>query len=82
VAFSNNNKTIIIDVAATVIRVNSFVKSDFGIVTGYRLGGRGSISGSVKRFFSNRFQTGSGDHPASYPMGTDRYFPGGEAAGA
>jgi len=25
-------------------------------------------------------QTGSGAHPASYPMGTSGYFPGGKAA--
>jgi len=30
----------------------------------------------------HRVQTGSGDHPASYPMGsTGGYFPGGKAAG-
>jgi hypothetical protein len=27
-------------------------------------------------------QTGSGAHPASYPMATGGFFPGGEAAGA
>jgi hypothetical protein len=27
-------------------------------------------------------QTGSGAHPASYPIGTGRYFPGGKAEGA
>jgi hypothetical protein len=27
-------------------------------------------------------QTGSGAHPASYPMGTGSSFPGGKAAGA
>jgi hypothetical protein len=26
-------------------------------------------------------QTGSGAHPASYPVGTAAYFPGGKAAG-
>jgi len=28
------------------------------------------------------FQTGSGAHPAYYPIGTGRYSPGGKAAGA
>jgi len=27
-------------------------------------------------------QTGSGAHPASYPVGTGCFFPGGKAAGA
>jgi hypothetical protein len=30
----------------------------------------------------HRVQTGSGAHPASYPMGTRDFFLGGEAAGA
>jgi hypothetical protein len=30
---------------------------------------------------AHRFQTGSGSHPASYPMGTRGSFPGGKAAG-
>jgi hypothetical protein len=30
----------------------------------------------------HRVQTGSGAHPASYPMGTTGSFPGGKAAGA
>jgi hypothetical protein len=30
----------------------------------------------------HHFQTGSGAHSASYPMGTGGYFPGGEAAAA
>jgi hypothetical protein len=29
-----------------------------------------------------RVQKGSGTHPASYPVGTRVYFPGGKAAGA
>jgi hypothetical protein len=29
----------------------------------------------------HRVQTGSGAHPASHPMGTRDYFPGGKAAG-
>jgi len=30
----------------------------------------------------HRVQNGTGDHPASYPTGTRRFFPGGKAAGA
>jgi len=30
----------------------------------------------------HRVQTGSEEHPASYPVGTRGFFPGGEAAGA
>jgi hypothetical protein len=30
----------------------------------------------------HRVQNGSGAHPASYPMGTRGFFPGGKAAGA
>jgi hypothetical protein len=30
----------------------------------------------------HRFQTGSGSHPASYPMGTRGSYPGDKAAGA
>jgi ABC-type Mn2+/Zn2+ transport system permease subunit len=48
--------------------------SSFGIATGYWLDGRDSFLGSV--------QTGSGAHPASYPMGTAVSFPGGKAAEA
>jgi hypothetical protein len=46
--------------------------------------------GSVVRFLegagnfslNHRAQTGSGAHPASYPMGTRDSFPGGKAVGA
>jgi hypothetical protein len=30
---------------------------------------------------THRVQTGSGAHPASYPMGTSGFFPGGKVAG-
>jgi hypothetical protein len=30
----------------------------------------------------HRVQNGSGAHPASYPMGTRGFFPGGKAAGS
>jgi hypothetical protein len=33
-------------------------------------------------FSHHRVQTGSGAHPASYPMGNRGSFPGGKAAGA
>jgi len=33
-------------------------------------------------FFWHRFQTGSGAHPAFYPMGIGDSFPGGKVAGA
>jgi hypothetical protein len=45
-----------------------------GIATGYVLDGPGSTFHSV--------QTGSEDHPASYPMGKGGSFTGGKAAGA
>jgi hypothetical protein len=44
--------------------------SSVGIATGYGLDGLGSIPGRGKRFLHS-VQTGSGPHPASYPMGTD-----------
>jgi hypothetical protein len=45
---------------------------------------RGSIARRGNEFFSfhYRVQTGSGTHPASYPMGTGGSFPGGKADGA
>jgi hypothetical protein len=52
--------------------------SSGSIVSDYRLDDRGSIP---DRGFSSspRVQTGSGAHPASYPMGTGDPFPGGKA---
>jgi hypothetical protein len=41
-----------------------------------------SRQGLVIFFFHYRVQTGSGAHPASYPMGTRGTFPGGKAARA
>jgi hypothetical protein len=56
-----------------------------GIVTGYRLDELGSgvrfPAGTWNFFLHHRVQTSSGAHPASYPMGTGRSFPGGKAAG-
>jgi hypothetical protein len=59
--------------------------SSVGIALGYRLDGRGSRvrfparAGNFSLHY--RVQTGSGAHPASYPMGTRGSFPGGKAAG-
>jgi hypothetical protein len=44
------------------------------IMTGY---GLGSIPGIENIFFFPRVQTDSGNHPASYPMGTGKLFPPG-----
>jgi hypothetical protein len=41
-----------------------------------------TVKKSVNLLRVRRIQTGSGSHPASYPMGTRGYFPGGKAAGA
>jgi hypothetical protein len=49
--------------------------SSVSIVSGYRLGDRGSIPGSGKVFS----QTGSGAHPDSCTMDTGGPFPGGKA---
>jgi hypothetical protein len=56
------------------------------IALGYGLDGRGSRvrfpAGVGNLSLHHRVQTGSGAHPASYPMGTRGSFPGGKAAGA
>jgi hypothetical protein len=57
--------------------------SSVGIAT-VRAGGprvRGSSPGRVKNFL-HVVHTGSGVHPASFPMGTGGSFSGGRAAGA
>jgi len=52
-------------------------------VTDYGPDDQGSISGMGKELsLHNHVQTGSGTHPASYPMGTGYSFPGSKAAGA
>jgi hypothetical protein len=54
--------------------------SSGSIVSDYGLDNRGSIPDRGRRFFSSPYvQTGSGAHPASYPMGTGGPFPGGKA---
>jgi hypothetical protein len=57
--------------------------SSVGIVTGYGLDkwGRSSSPGMVKNFLPV-VQTGSGAHPASFPMGPGGFFPGGKATRA
>jgi hypothetical protein len=49
--------------------------------TSWMIGGSSSDRG-WEFFLHHRVQTGSGAHPASYPMGTRGSFPGGKAAGA
>jgi hypothetical protein len=59
--------------------------SAVGIATGYGLDGRGvGVRVPVGQDFClfRVIQTGSGAHPASYPIGTGGSFPGGKAAGA
>jgi hypothetical protein len=65
-----------------------FIKSrdsSVGIALGYRLDGRGSrfrfMAGAGNFSLHHRVQNGSEAHPASYPMGTRGFFPGGKAAG-
>jgi hypothetical protein len=73
-----------------VIRVNKsrreICDSSVGIATGYGLDDRmmgvqfPAGAGNFPR--RRHVQTGSGTHPASYPMGTEGFFPGSKAAGA
>jgi hypothetical protein len=60
--------------------------SSVGIATGYRLDDRmigvRFTAGAGNFSLLRRVQTGSGAHPASYPMGTWGYFPEGKAAEA
>jgi hypothetical protein len=64
---------------------NKSRNSSVGIVLGYGLddgGSTGSIPGGAGNFsLHHRVQNGSGAHPASYPMCTRGFFPGGKAAG-
>jgi hypothetical protein len=52
-----------------------------GIATGWTAGVR-FPAGARDISLLHSFQTGSGAHPASYPMGTGSCFSGGKAAGA
>jgi hypothetical protein len=55
--------------------------SSGSIVSDYGLDDRGSIPVGTEDFSSSPcVQTGSGTHPASYPMGTGGPFPGGKSA--
>jgi hypothetical protein len=60
--------------------------SSIGIATGYGLDDRGAgvrfPAGAGNFSLHHRVQTGSGAHPAFYPMGTGGCFPRGEVAGA
>jgi hypothetical protein len=60
--------------------------SAVSIATGYGLEGRGitEFESRWEQDFSplHAVQTGSGAHPASYPMDTGDSYPGGKAAGA
>jgi hypothetical protein len=60
--------------------------SSVGIALGYGLDDRGSrvrfSAGAGTFSLHHRVQTGSGAHPASYPMGTRGAFLGVKAAGA
>jgi hypothetical protein len=52
------------------IRFYNELYSLVSIMSGYRLDGRGSISGRDKRcFLPHNIQTGSAAHPDSYSMG-------------
>jgi hypothetical protein len=58
--------------------------SAVGIATSYELDNQGvRVRGPVGQEFSllHVVQTDSGAHPASYPMSTGGFFPGGKAAG-
>jgi hypothetical protein len=49
---------------------------------GFWGGGVQVPTGAGNFFLHHRVQTASGDHPASYPVGTRGSFPEGKAAGA
>jgi hypothetical protein len=66
----------------TYIKKSSW-DSSISVVMGCGLGDRGLIPGRAGDFpLLHSIQTGSGAHPASYPVGTGGSFPGGEVAGA
>jgi hypothetical protein len=65
--------------------IEFFIFSAVSIVIGYQLDdkrGRNLNHSKVKNFLSHVIQTGSGLHPASFPMSTGSSFSGGKAAGA
>jgi hypothetical protein len=61
--------------------LNNRIRGSSGsMVSDYGLGGLGSIPTGTEDFSSSPcVQTGSGVHPASYPVGTRGPFPGGKA---
>jgi hypothetical protein len=65
------------------LHMNVSRDSSVGIATGYEIDVRGSIPGRGTDFSQlHRFQTTSGPHSVSYPMGSRVSFPGGKASGA
>jgi hypothetical protein len=68
--------------AAQIVPATSTIKFTFLLLlSDYGLDDRGSIPDRGRGFFSSSpcVQTGSGAHPASYPMGTGGPFLGGKA---
>jgi hypothetical protein len=70
----------------TVINFTACIIHRILLGLGYGLDDRGSrvrFSAEAGNFsLHQRVQTGAGDQPASYPMGTICPFPGGKAVGA
>jgi hypothetical protein len=60
---------------------SSFTPSSVSIATGYRLNGPDSIPLGARDFpLVPTVQTGTGSHPASYPLGTRDSFHGDKSA--
>jgi hypothetical protein len=72
-------------ISVTHWNVNESRDSSVGITIAYGLNNRmigvRFVVGAGNFFFQHRVQTGSGAHPAFYPMSTEGSFPGGKAAG-
>jgi hypothetical protein len=68
------------------IRMDLSRNSSVGIATDYGLDDRvigvRFLAGAGNFSLHHRVQTGSGAHPASYPMGTEFSFPGGKVVEA
>jgi hypothetical protein len=66
--------------------MKEILDSSVGIALGYGLDDWGSRvrlpAGAGNFSLHHRVQNGSGAHPASYPVGTRGFFPGGKASGA
>jgi hypothetical protein len=66
-----------------IINIMKLTMERDGVAIGLTIGVRGSIPGGGWEFLLlHRVQTDSGDHPASYPMGTRGSFTEGKAAEA